>query len=281
MTAILPKSLLLLLLLLLTFNSPGCREDRSRAGTKRVLRLATTTSTRDSGLLDKLLPRFETAQNCRVDIIAVGTGAALKLGETGDADILLVHDRRAEEAFMEAGHGIRHEPLMYNYFSILGPQNDPARIRDVACIDALNTIAEGRHRFLSRGDDSGTHRRELDLWKAAGITPSGKHYVETGQGMGRSLIMANEMQGYILADMGTYLKFADKIDLEPLTAASDDLRNTYAAIGVAPDKHRMIADQLANALVEYLISNEAQQLIQSYQIGGRQLFHPLRLGSQP
>jgi tungstate transport system substrate-binding protein len=242
-----------------------------------VLRLATTTSTRDSGLLDQLLPIFEQASGCRVDVIAVGTGAALKLGEAGDVDVVMVHARCAEEEFMAAEHGVRHEEFMYNDFVILGPKEDPAKIRDRDPLVALTQIAKGSHCFVSRGDDSGTHKRELSLWEAADIRPPWDEYVESGQGMGPSLTMADEMSGYVLADRGTYLNFKDQVDLVPLAAPADSLRNPYAVIVVNPEKHEKINEPLANALVDFLISEEAQQWIAEYRVGGQPLFYPTRL----
>ncbi len=242
-----------------------------------TLRLATTTSTRDSGLLDYLLPEFERENGCRADVIAVGTGAALKLGEAGDADVLLVHARAAEEAFMKAGHGIRHEEIMANYFTILGPEGDPAKIRDTDALDALKQISQGEFRFVSRGDDSGTHKRELALWQQAGIQPAWHDYIESGQGMGPSLIMADEKRAYILCDMGTYLRFQKKVDLIPLTAQSESLRNPYAVIVVDPKKSSKINAPLAQAWVDFLISKNGQQLIGGYRMAGEQLFEPTRL----
>lgn len=246
---------------------------------KRVLRLATTTSTRDSGLLDKLLPDFEKSNRCRVDVVAVGTGAALKLGEAGDADVVMVHARKAEEAFMEAKHGVRHEEFMYNDFTLLGPKDDPAKIRDVDPVEALKKVAAGKHKFVSRGDDSGTHKRELSLWEKAAVEPTWDDYIESGQGMGPTLAMADELRGYILADMGTYLNFREIIDLVPLAASAESLRNPYAAMVVNPDKHEKIDVELANALVDFLISEETQQRIADYRIAGQQLFYPTRLDS--
>ncbi len=251
----------------------GCTGNADKT---RVLRVATTTSTRDSGLLDELLPLFETAYRCRVDVIAIGTGAALKLGEEGDVDVVLVHARQAEDAFMEASHGIRHEEFMYNDFVLLGPKDDPAGIRDVAPVEAMKTIAEKNHRFVSRGDDSGTHKREMRLWAMTGGRPAWDDYVESGQGMGPTLIMADELQSYVLADMGTYLKFQDKVNLEPLAAAAELLRNPYAAIVVNPRKHPQINATLAHEFVDFLICDETQRLIAGYQIAGRQLFHASR-----
>jgi tungstate transport system substrate-binding protein len=242
-----------------------------------VLRLATTTSARDSGLLDDLLPVFEGSSRCRVDIIAVGTGAALKLGEAGDVDIVLVHARESELAFMEAEHGIRHEVFMYNDFVLLGPEADAAQIRNIEPVEAMKRIAKGHHRFVSRGDESGTHIREMRLWEAAGGRPDWDAYIEGGQGMGPTLMMANELRGYVLADMGTHLTFRDKIELVPLSASADILRNPYAAIVVNPKKTDRINPALADAFVDFLISAQTQRRIQTYCIAGRQLFHPTRL----
>ncbi len=241
------------------------------------MRLATTTSLRDSGLLDTLLPKFEQKFHCRVDVVAVGTGAAIKLGEAGDADVLLVHARDAEVAFMNAGHGSRHEEFMYNEFLILGPATDPARIRELSPLDALKQIAVSRHPFVSRGDDSGTHQRERELWNKAGGLRSWADYLESGQGMGPTLMMADELQGYVLTDQGTYLNFRQKVDLVPLVANSPLLRNPYAVIVVNPQKHEHVNATLANALAEFLIDPETQRDIGDYRIGNQTLFQPTRL----
>ena len=194
----------------------GCNSDDAPTG--NTLRLATTTSTRDSGLLDQLLPPFAAEHGLRIDVIAVGTGKALKLGEAGDVDVVLVHARQAEQDFMAAGHGVRREEVMHNTFELLGPPDDPAKIRDLGPAEALKQIAEHGQRFVSRGDDSGTHKRELLLWENVGGRPNWPEYVETGQGMGATLNIADQMLGYVLTDRGTYLHFRDKIDLEPLAA---------------------------------------------------------------
>jgi tungstate transport system substrate-binding protein len=191
----------------------------------------------------------------------------------------MVHARKAEEAFMEAKHGVRHEEFMYNDFVLLGPQADPAKIRDVDPIEALKKTAAGKHQFVSRGDDSGTHKRELSLWAKAAVEPAWSDYVESGQGMGPTLVMADELQGYVLADMGTYLDFREMIDLVPTAASTESLRNPYAAMVVNPDKHEKIDAELANALVDFLISAETQQRIADYQTAGQQLFYPTRLDS--
>jgi len=247
---------------------------------EQVLRLAVTTSTRDSGLMDRLVPIFEERHGVRVDIIAAGTGAALKLGERGDVDVLLVHARAAEDAFMAAGHGLRREDVMVNSFEILGPVDDPAGVRGHEAASALARIAATGAAFVSRADESGTHRRELELWEASGAAPRRPGYVESGQGMGRTLIMADQMQAYVLADRGTYLAFRSKIHLEPLIEASAVLENPYGVIAVASLGRPMINEGLALSFVDFLISPEAQRLVRDYEIDGDSLFRPLRLDEQ-
>jgi tungstate transport system substrate-binding protein len=265
-----------------TLNGVSAKTERESGSSDRsVLRLATTTSTRDSGLLDVLLPVFEEASACRVDVIAVGTGAALKLGESGDVDAALVHARSAEKVFMNAGHGIRHEPVMHNYFLIAGPADDPAGARGRDTVAALKTIAAGKHRFVSRGDDSGTHKRERSLWKTAGGQPEWEGYVESGQGMGPTLVMADEMNAYVLTDEGTWLKQSGKFRLVPLVTEAADLRNPYSVMVVNQNKHPSVNSNLAGALVDFLISAQGQQLIAEYRINGQGLFHADRLEKEP
>ena len=244
---------------------------------ENVLRMATTTSTRDSGLLDVLLPPFEKEHNVRVDVIAVGTGKALKLGEAGDCDVVLVHARAAEDAFMAAGHGRRREDVMHNTFEILGPPVDPAGIRDLDPAAALQKIAGGGFRFVSRSDDSGTHKRELRLWELGGGLTVWPEYVETGQGMGTTLTMADEMLAYVLCDRGTFLSFREKIDLLPLVSGSPELENPYGVIVVNRENHPGVRSELANELVDYLIAARAQAIIRDYQVKGESLFYPLHL----
>lgn len=260
-----------LLSAMLVFAAFGCSDS---AG---VMRLATTTSVRDSGLLEELLPRFEEAHNCRVDVVAVGTGAALKLGEAGDVDVVLVHARDAEDGFMGAGHGIRHEEFMQNEFLLLGPASDPAGVRGKTPSDAFRAIAAGGHKFLSRGDESGTHQREISLWKAAGGLVPWEKYIESGQGMGATLVMADELEAYVLTDRGTSLNFRERIELEPLVADSPELRNPYAVMIVNPETHQRVNAELAEAFVEFLLTPETQQAIGAYRIGGEKLFQPTRL----
>lgn len=258
----------------LTMSWLGCHSNVPR---QQVLRLATTTSTRDSGLLEKLIPPFEANHQVRVDVIAAGTGKALKLGEQGDVDVVLVHARQAEDAFMAAGHGTRREDVMFNTFELLGPAADPAEVRGLEAPAALQKIAADGLTFISRGDDSGTHKREVLLWQAAGGRPDWSKYLETGQGMGITLVMADEMSAYILADRGTFLNFRDKIELVPLAAKSTELHNPYGIIVVSDNKQPAVRLELANAFVEYMISPAAQQIIADYRLANEQLFFPLRL----
>ena len=244
---------------------------------RNVLRMAVTTSTRDSGLLDQLVPIFEQQQGARVDVIAVGTGAALKLGEAGDVDVVLVHAREAEEAFMAAGHGVRHEEVMYNEFEILGPAEDLAEIRGLTPTAALQQIAARGATFVSRGDNSGTHQRELKLWANAQGRPNWKEYIESGQGMGATLLMADQKNAYVLTDHGTYLNLKRKIRLLPLVNSSPELQNPYGIIVVDPNKHSTINAALADAFVDFLVAEEVQRRIRDYRVDGEPLFHPLRL----
>ncbi len=241
----------------------------------RVLRLAVTTSTRDTGLLDALLPVFEGRTDSRVDVIAAGTGKALKLGAAGGVDVVLVHARAAEDAFMAQGHGIRREDVMYNSFEILGPPADPAGIDALPPAEALRKIAALGSRFVSRGDDSGTHKRELSLWFASGSQPKWDGYVESGQGMGPTLIMADQMRAYVLADRGTYLAMRKRIELVPLAAQTDELKNPYGILVVNPEGKARINEPLAQQLADFFIAPDTQELIRNFQIDGESLFYPL------
>lgn len=258
----------------------GCHSESSSVDSTHrsaVLRLATTTSARDSGLLDQLLPTFEASAACRVDLIAAGTGAALRLGEAGDVDVVIVHARQLEEAFMSAGHGVRRETFMYNRFVLLGPAADPASIRGLDAIAAMKRIAQTESPFVSRGDQSGTHRRESWLWQQAGGRDDWSQYMESGQGMGPTLLIADEKGAYVLADQGTFLKYRDKVDLVSLAADSDVMQNPYSVISVNPQKHDGIDSQLADRFVDYLIAEPTQRRIDTYQIDGETLFVPLQL----
>ncbi len=246
-------------------------------GPQRLI-LATTTSTADSGLLDAILPDFEKAHGLEVDVIAVGTGQAMALGEAGDADVLLVHDRAREDAFMEAGHGVRREDVMYNDFVIVGPVSDPAGIRGVTrAAEALRRIAQAQAVFVSRGDESGTHTRELALWREAGVEPAGEWYLSAGQGMGETLTMAQEARGYTLSDRATYLaRGQGGTDLVVLVEGDPLLLNHYGVIAVNPSTGCHIQAELANRFIEWLISVKTQERIAAFGVEefGQPLFFP-------
>ncbi|PNU21277.1 tungsten ABC transporter substrate-binding protein [Geothermobacter hydrogeniphilus] len=238
------------------------------------LRLATTTSTENSGLLAELLPPFEKANDCHIDVIAVGTGKALKLGETGDVDVVLVHARSKEDKFVAAGYGVDRRDVMYNDFVILGPKSDPAGIQGLKdAVAAMTKIALAQATFVSRGDDSGTNTRELQLWKAAGIKAEGDWYLEAGRGMGEVLTMADERRGYTLSDRGTYLAYRDKIDLGVMVEGDKRLFNPYGVIMVNPARHPHVKVKLARKFMDFLTSDTGRKLITGYRRGGEQLFY--------
>jgi tungstate transport system substrate-binding protein len=250
-----------------------------------VLRLATTTSTADSGLLDAILPDFEAQNNARVDVVAVGTGQAIEIGEAGDADVILVHARAREDAFVEAGHGTARYDVMYNDFIIVGPVDDPAGVSGMAtAAEALAAIAAAEAPFASRGDDSGTHTKELSLWEAAGVAPEGDWYNSLGQGMGETLTFANESGAYTLTDRGTYLSMSATLaDLAVMVGgasiadnADPALLNPYGVIPVNPDKSANINAELAEAFVQWITSPAVQEQIGAYGVDtfGQPLFYP-------
>ncbi len=248
----------------------GCGASEAPAEAQKLI-LATTTSTEDSGLLDYLLPDFE----LEVDVIAVGTGQALKLGQDGNADVLLVHARSLEDAFMEAGHGVRREDVMYNDFVVVGPPDDPAGIEGMEnAAEAFAKIAAAEATFISRGDDSGTHTREKAIWSAAGVDPSGDWYISAGQGMGAVLTMADEQQAYTLSDRATYLaRTLEGTDLVILVEGDPILFNPYGVIAVNPAKNPDINAELANQFVDWLISVPTQEKIA--QFGAEEFGMPL------
>jgi tungstate transport system substrate-binding protein len=247
-------------------------------GAERFITLASTTSTQNSGLFDHLLPLFEGVSGIAVHVLAVGTGQALRLGRNGDADLILVHHRPGEEAFVAEGHGIRRYDLMANDFVIVGPAADPAGIgglKDAA--RALRRLAGTETPFASRGDDSGTHRREMALWRAAGVDPrpaSGRWYRETGSGMGATLNTAAAMNAHALADRATWLKFANKGSLKILVAGDPRLINPYGVVQVDPRRHPHVKAKEARAFIDWLLSGTGQAAIAAYRIQGRQVFFP-------
>lgn len=248
------------------------------AAETQTLTLATTTSTENSGLLAYLLPDFEGGYNTQVDVIAVGTGQALKLGEDGNADVLMVHARALEDAFMQAGHGVRREDLMYNDFVILGTADDPAGIGGLTnAAEAFQKIAEAQAPFVSRGDESGTHTKEKAIWAAAGVEPAGDWYISAGQGMGAVLTMADEGQAYTLSDRATYLaRTLEGTELVILVEGDPVLFNPYGVIAVNPDKGPQIKAELANIFIDWLISVPAQEKIGEFGVEefGSPLFTP-------
>ena len=252
-----------------------------------VLRLATTTSTYDSGLLDALIPAFESEYNASVDILAVGTGQAITLGENGDADVILVHARAREDAFLAAGYGTGRYDVMYNDFILVGPEDDPAGVRGLPLASqALKVIAEAGVMFASRGDDSGTHTRELQLWEAAGVQPTVEDdwFQALGQGMGATLQFANEVGAYTLTDRGTYLVLHESLtDLAIMVGgdsiaqnADPDLLNPYGVIPANPERHPASNSVLAQQFVDWLTSVEIQQQISTFGTAqfGQPLFYP-------
>jgi len=238
-----------------------------------VLRLATTTSTRDSGLLEWFLPPFEQSEGIEVQVIGVGTGQALAIAERGDADLVLVHARAREDEFVAKGHGTDRRDVMWNDFVILGPPDDPAGVRGLRdAAAAFRKIAAAQAAFVSRGDDSGTHIRERQIWGRAGGVPEGEDfYLDAGQGMGNCLVIADEKRAYILSDRGTYLAFRRKLDLEVLVEGDPALRNEYGAILVT---HPLANQALGRKLLDYLTSPEGQRRIGEFHVDGQLLFHP-------
>lgn len=239
-----------------------------------IVRLATTTSTYSSGLLDYLLPHFEKKHGTQVQVLSVGTGQALRLGQDGDVDLVLTHAPNAESAFVEAGHGIKPKSLMYNDFVLLGPLQDPLNLYEArGVLDAFDQIRASNQAFISRGDDSGTHKKEMELWNRSGGLPEFSRYQAVGQGMGRTLIMTSELQGYTLADRGTWLAMQDKLELEIVYEGGIDLANPYQVILVNPERHPDINHTGAQNLQDWLVSPKAQQLIDSFTVNGEQLFY--------
>ncbi|MHC4959153.1 MAG: ABC transporter substrate-binding protein [Planctomycetota bacterium] len=249
-------------------------------GAPARVRLATTTSTENSGLLAYLLPPFEEAAGIDVQVIAVGTGQALALGKRGDVDVVLVHARTREDEFVAEGHGVDRRDIMWNDFVILGPREDSAGVKGLRDVrQALERIRTAKAKFVSRGDDSGTHIRELALWKTAGGKPQDRDlYLAAGQGMGKCLIMADEVRGYILADRGTYLAFQGRLDLDVLVEGDPALRNPYGVILVNPDRHDHVNAAGARKLLDYLTSPEGQRRITAFRVKGQVLFHPASQG---
>ncbi len=249
--------------------------------------LATTTSTYDSGLLSKLNLVFEERFDVKIKTIAVGTGAAMRHAENGDADVIMVHSRRAEDEFMQKGWGVNRRDVMYNDFVIVGPGDDPAGIFDTSrAITAFQKIANSDANFISRGDNSGTNKKELSIWKEAGIDPGGKWYLQIGKGMGDTLIQADRMGAYTLSDRGTYLWMKDNINLKvfvqgPVKGGDQVLMNPYGVIAVNPAKYPSVNYSMAMAYIGFVTSPRGQEIIGDYEVRGEQLFFPNALSEEP
>ncbi len=265
-------SLLVALLLSAAVSVPP-----GHAAAQKTLILATTTSTQDSGLLDVLIPVFERQSGYFVKTISVGSGQAMKMGERGEADVLLVHSPDSEKDFVAKGFGVNRRLVMHNDFIILGPANDPARIRTVkSAAEALKAVARSGSLFMSRGDNSGTHAKEKGLWKGAGVAPEGqKWYQQTGLGMGETLNVAAEKKGYVLADRGTYLALDKKarLGLEILVAGESKLLNIYHVIEVNPAKWPKVNSAGARAFGDFMVSRKAQDVVRTF--GKKEFGSPL------
>ena len=248
------------------------------AGGERFIVVASTTSTEQSGLFPHLLPAFEADTGIKVRVVAVGTGQALDLGRRGDADVVFVHARSAEEKFLAEGEGVKRYPVMYNDFVLIGPKSDPAHVaggHDI--VKALRAVENAKAPFVSRGDRSGTHIAELALWKDAGIDidkAKGPWYRDTGQGMGPALNTAAAMDAYILADRGTWLSFRNRANLGIVVEGDRRLFNQYGVMLVNPAKHPNVKAELGQKFIDWLVSPRGQAVIAAYKIGGEQLFYP-------
>ncbi len=247
------------------------------------LRLATTTTVEDSGLLDHLLGRYRAETGETVLAIVRGTGEAHSLARRGDVDIVLTHDRKGEDSLVATGDGLRRAAIMYNDFVIAGPNDDPARIKGRSPVEALKRIAENQAPFISRGDDSGTHRQEQRLWGEAGIDPvqgSGRWYLETGSGMGTTLLLAAGRGAYLLVDRGTWLANTRRGDLILLVEAAAPMRNEYGLVPVNPARHEKINSEAANRFFDWLSGDRGQRAIGEFRVGGQLLFHPIGTGQK-
>lgn len=240
-----------------------------------VLRLSTTTSTADSGLLAVLNAPFEKRYHARIDVIAVGSGKALKLGENGDVDVVLAHAPKAEEELVAAGHAIDRRAVMHNDFVIVGPEPDPAQVRQArTAAEALTKILQAKAGFVSRGDDSGTHKKEQELWAAAGVTPVGAWYLSVGQGMAATLRIAQDKNVYTLTDRGTFVTQQDKLTLRIVSEGDPALFNPYHVMAVNPAKHPSVNYPLAKKYITYLTGKAGQRVIAEFKNAGQQLFFP-------
>lgn len=268
------KTIRLLMLSLLIVLGSGS----ALAADESFITVASTTSTENSGLFEYLLPKFQEQTGIEVRVVAVGTGQAIELAKNGDADVLFVHHTPSEEDFVAEGHGVERSDVMYNDFVIVGSASDPAGIKGMKDVSAaLKKIAENQAAFASRGDDSGTHKKELSLWEEAGVdiqNASGAWYRETGSGMGATLNTASGMDAYALTDRATWLQFGNKGNLAILLEGDAKLFNQYGIILVSPEKHPHVKKDLGQKFVDWILSEEGQALISAYEIEGQQAFFP-------
>ncbi|MFB6299895.1 MAG: substrate-binding domain-containing protein [Halobacteriales archaeon] len=272
-------------------STAGCAQFGTSSDQPEVigetLTLTTTTSTYDTGLLNEIHPDFEEMYGVTVDAVAQGTGAALESARNGDSDVVMVHARSLEDEFMRNGYGINRRDLMFNDFVIVGPENDPAGIQGMdSATEALTTIAQAEATFVSRGDNSGTHTKELTLWDAAGTEPGGDWYQETGTGMGEALNIANQQNAYTLSDRGTFISQRSEIDLiilvqGPIKGGPEILANPYGIMAVNPGVHDNANYDLAMAYIGWITSPRAQTAIAEYQVNGEQLFFPEAVSADP
>jgi len=248
----------------------------SMASEPALIRMATTTSTENSGLFTVIQPVFEKDLDIRVHVIAVGTGKALELARRGDVDVVLVHAREAEEAFVKAGYGRARHEIMYNDFVIVGPPEDPAGVRGMQDAGkAFARIAGASVTFVSRGDDSGTHKKEHAIWWQAGFRPEGGWYRQVGQGMGKTLQIAGELGGYTLVDRGTWLAYRANSPLQLLVSGGEELQNPYGIIAVSPERFPDVNYAAVQRLIDWFASPKARTLIAGYRVDGEQLFYPV------
>ncbi len=253
------------------------RPDSTEPQATQTITLATTTSTQDSGLLDELLPPFERESGIVVKVVAVGSGQAMELGRRGDADVLLVHAPEVEQKFMDEGFGKKRLAVMHNDFIVVGHPDDNAKVKGTRiAADAFQTIAKERIAFVSRGDDSGTHKKELEIWKAAGVQPEGSWYISAGSGMAQALRIANEKKAYILCDRATFLALKDELELAVLVEGDDRLLNRYSVITINAAKHPEVSTREADRFAEFLVSRDGQKAIGAFGVErfGQSLFVP-------
>jgi tungstate transport system substrate-binding protein len=264
------RSLLFIAAIVTSLATQAIAQDKS-------IVVASTTSTQDSGLFGYLLPIFKEKTGIDVKIVAQGTGQALDTARRGDADVVFVHAKPAEEKFLSEGFGVKRYPVMYNDFVLIGPQDDPAGVKGKNIVTALQTIKEKSVPFISRGDRSGTNMAEINLWKDAGIDiakEKGSWYKEIGQGMGAALNTASALNAYVLSDRGTWLAFKNRDDLGIMVEGDKRLRNQYGVMLVNPAKHASVKKDLGQQFIDWLISTDGQNAIADYKINGKQLFYP-------